>query len=30
VRGEPAAVARAIEVLKAGVMALGYQYDIKP
>jgi molybdopterin-biosynthesis enzyme MoeA-like protein len=29
VRGEPAAVAQAIEVLKAGVTALGYQYDIK-
>lgn len=30
VRGEPAAVARAIEVLKAGVAALGYAYAAKP
>ncbi len=29
VRGEPAAVAKAIEVLKAGVTSLGYSYDIK-
>ena len=29
VRGEPAMVARAIEVLKAGVTALGYGYDAK-
>ncbi len=29
VRGEPAAVANSIEVLKAGVAALGYSYDIK-
>ncbi|GAB1392273.1 molybdopterin-binding protein [Rhodocyclaceae bacterium] len=29
VRGEPAAVAKAIEVLKAGVAALGYSYDLK-
>ncbi|MFN4148108.1 MAG: competence/damage-inducible protein A [Rhodocyclaceae bacterium] len=29
VRGEPAAVARAIEVLKAGVTALGYSWDEK-
>lgn len=29
VRGEPAAVATAIEALKAGVAALGYSYDIK-
>ena len=30
VRGEPALVARSIEVLKSGVTALGYSYDIKP
>lgn len=29
VRGEPVAVARAIEVLKAGVTSLGYRYDVK-
>jgi molybdopterin-biosynthesis enzyme MoeA-like protein len=29
VRGEPAAVAQAFEVLKAGVAALGYQFDVK-
>jgi len=29
VRGEPAAVAKAIVVLKAGVTSLGYSYDIK-
>jgi len=29
VRGAPAAVAKAIEVLKAGVAALGYSFDIK-
>lgn len=29
VRGEPETVARAIEVLKAGVAALGYRYDSK-
>jgi molybdopterin-biosynthesis enzyme MoeA-like protein len=29
VRGEPAAVAKAIEVLKTGVAALGYSFDIK-
>jgi hypothetical protein len=30
VRGELEAVATAIELLKAGVVALGYRYDIKP
>lgn len=30
VRGEPAAVANAIEVLKTSVAALGYTYDAKP
>jgi molybdopterin-biosynthesis enzyme MoeA-like protein len=29
VRGEPQAVSQAIEVLKTGVTALGYRYDIK-
>ena len=29
VRGEPATVARAIEVLKTGVVALGYSFDCK-
>ncbi|MCX8085263.1 MAG: molybdopterin-binding protein [Rhodocyclaceae bacterium] len=29
VRGEPAAVAKAIEALKAGVAALGYRFDLK-
>ena len=29
VRGEPATVGKAIEVLKVGVVALGYRYDIK-
>jgi molybdopterin-biosynthesis enzyme MoeA-like protein len=30
VRGAPEAVATSIEVLKAGVVTLGYRYDIKP